>query len=238
LGFIASVLLNTLRDESEPAGGSDEAPPGGRKGRYTPVARLWRERDSGALLGEVAGKSLLSRDALTGEQRDQLETTTRDLRAWLGMGMSAVESPAAQPPAPTGGRPASAAPIGTGSMAASAMGTPPKQAEIYDISDADLSRALGTAPVPAAAPRPQPVVLEEPASAKDAPQSIVKQIDDILQDMIAGSPLAQRGLQLTEDPVRGVIVHIGIDRFEGIDSVPDPQARAAIRAAVQAWENR
>ncbi len=63
------------------------------------------------------------------------------------------------------------------------------------------------------------------------------QIEDILQDMIAGTPLAQRGVHLLEDPLRGVIVQVGLEHYEGIYSVPDPEIKGIIQSAVQQWES-
>jgi hypothetical protein len=62
------------------------------------------------------------------------------------------------------------------------------------------------------------------------------QIEDILQDMIAGTPLAQRGIHVMEDPIRGVVVQDGLKNYEGIDAVPDPEVKGIIRSAVQEWE--
>jgi hypothetical protein len=65
---------------------------------------------------------------------------------------------------------------------------------------------------------------------------MVMQIEDILQDMLAGTHLEQRGVHLVEDPIRGVIVQVGMARYEGIDSVPDPEIKRVIRSAVDEWE--
>ncbi len=69
-----------------------------------------------------------------------------------------------------------------------------------------------------------------------APKSIVGQIDQILQDQIAGTSLSCRGIKLTEGPGEGVIVQIGLKHFQGIDTVDDPEVLAAIRHAVSTWE--
>lgn len=241
LGFLASVLLNTLKEESESTTEEEVAvPPGGRKGRYTPVARLWRERGTDALLVELDGKTMVSSDMLTTAQRERLERSHLDLRAWLGL----VEK---EPPLAT----------------AAAPDLPAWER----LDDDDLNRLIGAgptnpepapepnnpataAPRPAsspettpysAAPTPDPVspavvkIIKEPEKPR-AVKSIVLQIEDILQAMIAGTPLAQRGLHLMEDSSRGVLVQIGLDRYVGIDAVPDPEIRDLIRSAVQKWE--
>jgi hypothetical protein len=66
----------------------------------------------------------------------------------------------------------------------------------------------------------------------------VAQIDQILQDRLVETPLAGRGIQLQESPEGGVIVWVGLQRFEGIDAVPDPEVKTAIRQAVEAWEKK
>jgi hypothetical protein len=43
---------------------------------------------------------------------------------------------------------------------------------------------------------------------------------------------------LQESPEEGVIVWVGLQHFEGIDAVLDPEVKAAIRQAVEAWEKK
>jgi hypothetical protein len=70
------------------------------------------------------------------------------------------------------------------------------------------------------------------------PISIVSQIDEILQEMILKKGMGARGIQLREDSRQGVLVWIGLDRFVGIDAVPDVDVRSIIREAVSVWEQR
>lgn len=87
-------------------------------------------------------------------------------------------------------------------------------------------------PIPAKTKEPK---VEQPAVA---PLSIVAQIDQILKDRLAGTSLAGRGIHLQESPEGGVIVWVGLQRFEGIDAVSDLEVKAAIRQAVEAWEKK
>ncbi|MCJ7584206.1 MAG: hypothetical protein MUO30_05495 [Anaerolineales bacterium] len=87
-------------------------------------------------------------------------------------------------------------------------------------------------PIPAKTKEPK---VEQPAVAAF---SIVAQIDQILQDRLTGTPLAGRGIHLQESPEGGVMVWVGLQRFEGIDAVLDPEVKAAIRQAVEAWEKK
>ena len=67
---------------------------------------------------------------------------------------------------------------------------------------------------------------------------MVSQIDAILQARIAGTSLADRGVFLAQSAQGGVNVYIGLTRYNGIDEVPDPEVKAAIRAAITEWEDK
>lgn len=218
LGIGAGMLLSSLNEEGEPEEESgDAAPPGGKKGRYTPVTRLWRAREGGALVVEMDGKAFVGAEALTAEQRAKLEQSARDLRGWLGMGLAAGP-----------GEPAPAQPQAVTNAAAQPAYTPPTAPyAVPAVSAAPTATAVRPAAV-----EPEPV---QPAPGGGA-KSIVSQIEDILQDMIESSPLRHEGLHLVEDPLRGVLVRVGANTYEGIDAVPEGEAKKAIRAAVAEWE--
>jgi hypothetical protein len=69
-------------------------------------------------------------------------------------------------------------------------------------------------------------------------KSITAQIDDILQERVANTPLEGRGIRLLEAPDGRVVVFVGIENYDGVDAVPDVDVRYAIRAAVTEWEKR
>jgi hypothetical protein len=85
-------------------------------------------------------------------------------------------------------------------------------------------------------PRASTIAKEDRPSAPA--NSIVTQIDAILQTRLAGTPLADRGVFLTQSPEGGVIVYVGLTRYTGVEDVPDPEVKAAIRAAISEWENK
>jgi hypothetical protein len=94
--------------------------------------------------------------------------------------------------------------------------------------------------VPIASPPGKPA---DPAAGKKsarpkAPASIVTQINDILQEQLAGTPQELRGIRLAEDASQAVTVWVGVDHFDGIDAVKDPEVRGLIRNAVAEWERR
>jgi hypothetical protein len=68
--------------------------------------------------------------------------------------------------------------------------------------------------------------------------SIAAQIDDILQEKLTGLPDEKRAIRLMELPGKGMVVMVGLDHYDGVDAVPDPEVRALIRECVAEWEQR
>ena len=105
---------------------------------------------------------------------------------------------------------------------------------------------------PVAAPQPQyvsaPKPIQQPAAQKPTPEKeeragppaigIVGQIDSVLQARLMGTPLEGRGIYLSNSPEGGVIVNVGLQKFNGIDEVTDLEIKAALRAAITEWENK
>lgn len=79
-----------------------------------------------------------------------------------------------------------------------------------------------------------PVAKEKPVLSL----SIVQQIDAVLQERLAKSPLAGRGIKLQESREGAVEVYVGLQKFPSIDEVPDEAIKSVIRAAVAEWENK
>ena len=93
------------------------------------------------------------------------------------------------------------------------------------------------APVPASKPVLSRV--EGPSKKGEAaPTTMVGQIDAILQVHLAGLPMENRGIRLIESPEGGVVVMVGLTKYNGVGEVPDPQVQAMIRAAIAEWENK
>ena len=159
---------------------------------------------------EVDGQRVPS-DGLTPEQRQRLVQVIVQIRPWIDGKAPAPATPSpAQPPPP------SPAPI----------------------------RTAAPAPQPAAsisqtAPRIDPLrgfrsLLENDIKKKEPIHliSIVAMIDEILQRKLESSPLASKKIKLEEGSMGEVLVHVGANRYSGIDSVPDPEIQAVIKEAI------
>ena len=68
--------------------------------------------------------------------------------------------------------------------------------------------------------------------------SIVSQINDILQANLKHAPNIKDPVCLMEWPGLGMVVMIGLEKFENVDDVPDEDIKTAIRAAVKEWEQQ
>jgi len=172
------------------------------------------KNENGAFRLDLDGTRVQA-EALAPDQRKRLIEVLNIVRPWLEGRPAPAPTPPAQPPAPQ--------PAPSVQPQAS---PPPVQ------------------PAPAAPPpTPQPTAPKPATIAKEdrpsAPaNSIVTQIDAILQTHLAGTPLEERGIFLTQSPEGGVAVYIGLTRYNGIDEVPDQEIKAVIRAAITEWENK
>ena len=202
---------------------------------FEEMVSLWRKKVDGSLV-VVRGREVLAQSSLLGEERrKQLEQTARDWLVWLGLlpGKSAkpapvqtAETPLAPDITPTASKPAPAVvpqPIRSQPIPAPVIYTPPPEpVSVTAPSILDSVTQVLTPTLPDA----------------KKPLSIVQQINEILQEKLRETELFKRGIRLSEDPREGVIVHIGLQRYAGIDSVPDAEVKAVIKAAVAEWERK
>ena len=65
-----------------------------------------------------------------------------------------------------------------------------------------------------------------------------KRAAELTGQMLAGQALEKRAIRLLELPGKGMVVAVGLEQYDGIDAVPDPEIRSLIREAVADWERR
>ncbi|HEX6034242.1 MAG TPA: hypothetical protein VFY83_07390 [Anaerolineales bacterium] len=173
------------------------------------------KKENGSFVLDLDGQRV-NPISLSSEQRKRLIDVLNIMRPWL----EGRAAPASQLPAQPDAPPA------TVEERLNAFGSP--------------------SPIPPSAPPQQPA---QPPAARagtiakeDRPvapaNSIVGQIDSILQTRLAGTHLEGRGIFLAQSPEGGVAVFVGLTRYHGIDDVPDPEIKSAIRAAISEWENK
>ncbi len=132
-------------------------------------------------------------------------------------------------------------------------GTPP----VYDLGGTylekeDLPREiLNVITIQAEAPpapklQPPPVTEEvlpivedtSEADSKTKILSVIDEVNDILQKKLTGSPLAGKGIHLMENHNKEIRFWVGLNSYDDVDEIPDPEVRQIIDAAVKEWEKR
>jgi hypothetical protein len=196
----------------------------------TPMLNLSMD-EAGQLRLKLDGQKTDTSALDAGQRKRLIEIITR-MRPWLE---TRKTTPPPQPQPRSGREPNGAIrPAPSPQGASSSQRTPPPQTvSSSKATPAPSSAARGeriTAP-----PDPDKDEEEEPAPET---QSIVAQIDSILQARLAGTPLAEKGVRLQESPEGGVLVWVGLNKYEGIEDVPDEGIKAALKGAVAEWEDK
>ena len=66
--------------------------------------------------------------------------------------------------------------------------------------------------------------------------SVIDEVNDILQKKLAGSPLAGKGIHLMENHNNEIRFWVGLNSYNDVDEIPEPEIRQIIDAAVKEWE--
>lgn len=209
LGLLLSGLRSSKNDEEDVAQGDLEA-----------VAGLWRDPETGRPVVEAGGKVFRTPEEMNEGERQLLEAAADELRRWSGSNETAEivqkSSTVSGPAGPEAtGELRQAGESGRGSLQPTPVGS------------LNPFKIFGDALKPA-----------REAAADPGAQSIVLQIDEILQDRLKNSSLDGRGIQLLDLPGQGMAVKVGLENYGSVEDVPDPEIREAIQQAVSEWESR
>ena len=180
------------------------------------------KNENGSFVLDLDGQRVNPID-LSSDQRRRLIDMLNIMRPWL-------EGRAAPVPAP---KPSTPLPPNSATLddRLNAIGSPENRTDSPRPASPPVRHT-----VQSPAPRSSTIAKEDRPAAPA--NSIVSQIDAILQDQLEGTPLEERGIFLSQSAEGGVIVYVGLTRHNAIDDVPDPEIKAAIRAAIAEWENK
>jgi hypothetical protein len=226
IGGVFGWLIASLRggqNESNPA--PEAGKPSGKEGAgvQRSLLHLTRDPEKGVLLVGLGGKPIPSPEVLTLEERKQLVDLLHETMTWAGIPTQA-EMPLRTDNPETSSRVAAPGPRNTGPLNPNALQAAPSELQRPTVLGG-MTNALADVISPAAA-------------KKEDPKSIVQQIDEILQEKLMGTELAEQKIGLVEDLRKGVLVRIGAITYEGIGSVPDGLVKDLLKASVQEWEKR
>jgi hypothetical protein len=79
---------------------------------------------------------------------------------------------------------------------------------------------------------------KQPPATKYVIKSITEQIEDHLQDKIARTPLARRGVHVRSELQGNAVFLLDGKAYPSVDDVPDPEVRQVIREAISEWEKK
>lgn len=168
--------------------------------------RVWREAGEKRLVVEVNGASYRQGNKMHPEQRRILENLVIDLQAWLG----------------TASRPMNAE---DSQQAFRQEPASERSDETRDESSLNPFKIFGDAFQP-----------RKKNESEDFDQSIVGQIDQILQTKLEETDLEDRGIRLVEGSDQGMVIEVGLRKYTEIDAIPDERVRQLIRQSVADWE--
>ena len=66
--------------------------------------------------------------------------------------------------------------------------------------------------------------------------SVIDEVNDILQKKLHGSPLAGKGIHLMENHNKEIRFWVGLNSYNDVEEIPDPDVRQIIDQAVREWE--
>ena len=254
IGYFAGLMLTNLKkDQSSPIPGPDvsgsvETGPRYEADRLTMV--LWSKTPDGPLFADIDGHSISSPTELSVQERVRVDKALNDFQMWLGRPILRSGKTGTLPPAPEN---ETLPQIESNVIPEIALETTPALTETPEQISIENNEEPAPAAVPTLPPagatvtgatfpevKPVPPVISfrtPPKPASTAPKSIVEQINDILQVKVKDTPLAEAGILLQETP-KGVIVWVGKESYQGVDTLPEGDAKKIIRAAVAEWEKK
>lgn len=212
LGYVLS-LLRSAPDTSRRYSEDDI------RGDKERVLTIWRDRKSAAISVQIDDQTIITQADLTADSRELLALRLEMLQKWLENGQQKPE--AVEKFAPT-----------QRNMSVRVAGAV-QESSLAPNSGVERERSGGLNPLAIFARAlttevrsPQPV------------QSLAAQIDAILQERLEGSSLSTRGIRLQEHPQQGLIVQVGLNKYNSIDEVPEKEIRDFIREAIAEWEKQ
>jgi hypothetical protein len=230
LGFLVGLSASLFRST-----GMKIKPP--KKGLLD-IGHLWRDKPGGQLWLQVGSQSGTNLNSFDGEEHQQVVQIVEDLQTWLGKpahNKSLLSSTGSQDVIPL-----------TTTQEGRAQPFPsskPEEAAAYPPAPPTMDAAISSPTNVSSRPRIDVIkglrlAIEGDISGKLGSPSIAAQVNDILQEKLHGTPLAQRGIRLMELPGKGMVVLIGMEQFDSVDAVPYPEIKALIKESVAIWEKK
>ncbi len=82
----------------------------------------------------------------------------------------------------------------------------------------------------------EPETEEEEGEPEVKMLSVVDEVNDILQKKLHGSALAGKGIHLMENHNKEIRFWVGLNSYNDVEEIPDPEVRQIIDESVREWE--
>jgi hypothetical protein len=224
LGFLLGFITRMLTSGGSKSTKKSELPkvtkPKNRN--WTEVAHLWRDDKDKRLIFQIDNQYYKRGEELTSRERKILLKVVMDFYLWL------------EPP--------NAKQISTHTSDVATIHRPDKSPApelLSSKSGQDFVPEYSELTSPEIQPSVRPVggILSTTISTPDTPSpTMVAQVDRILQEKLEAAGMQKWAVRLIESPNKGMIVMVGMERYEAIDDVPYKRVRDIIRLSVAEWE--
>lgn len=214
IGFILDNLLRLLRSTEKNKGAALGTNP-------IQLLRVWRDPNRTGIILEVGEKIAHAPAELDPEQLDQVNDAFNLLQKWLRQ--------EAQRPTLI------STPSQDDQLVSESLPPVLIQAEPEPESLPEAIKRPSLNPIQVVANALRAEIRKPPGIAD---QSLATQVDIVLQEKIIGTPFEKRGIHLLDAPDQGLLVQVGIEKYQGVDEVPEAEIREIIREAVAEWGRR
>lgn len=210
IGLLVGLLVSSLTSSSRESKSSSQAEPPKEMQQegFGEALRLWYSPSGKKVITQLDGEYYRDFLTLSPEQKSRVMKMLTLWSYWAG------EMPKIRPHAPET------------AAAGADKATTPEPAKAQAVLEPSVAEAIQAVEENAAEEKPE----------ADKPKTIAGQISLIIDQLLEGNPLKEKGIRLIENSHQGVDVWIGLEKFDGIDAIPYPEVQQLIRQAVAQWE--
>jgi len=240
-GYLLRQLIGGMSDRRKRR---DPAAPEAEPDDRVEILRIWKHKETGQMLVDLQKRPLPPADQLSDIQRKKVTSVMVALSRWIGMKPKSTPAPAK--PAPQTPRPAprktSPLPRPTAPPPQTAtQTTPPASPTDRALPPLKLEQSfadeLAENPTQSVSLNPfrRPKANKTEKDPVLAPKSVVEQINDVLQNKIAGTSFETLGVKMAEDAKGMMQITVGTKVYSAVDDVQEADVKQMIKAAANEW---
>jgi FtsZ-interacting cell division protein ZipA len=231
--FIGLLVSGLFSSRDAKARKSSRPTPEMDKEGFLEVARLWYSPTSKRIMPELDGEFIPDHASLTPDQQKKIFRISDLLGEWVRKIPAEIAQPAAKIEETTAPSPFTAAALVDEESQPSPFLETPQEESFTPAPAAYLPQAMSTVEEEFI---DRDTTEDEEENLIIKPRTIAGQISLILEEMIKTTSLRDKGIRLIEREDHGVDVWVGMEKFDGVEAIPYPEAQQLIKAAAARWE--